>query len=88
MIKILNLKLVILLKFKKIKNAVLLTYVISDLKGKEIAGTFYKKELQKKKKKNRKEFSVEKLIKKKCDKLFIKWKEIDHSCNNWIDKNT
>ena len=51
MIKILNLKLVILLKFKKIKNAVLLTYVISDLKGKEIAGTFYKKELQKKKRK-------------------------------------
>ena len=54
MIKILNLKLVILLKFKKIKNAVLLTYVISDLKGKEIAGTFYKKELQKKKEKKSK----------------------------------
>ena len=32
---------------KKIKNNVLWTYVISDLKGEEIAGIFYKKELHK-----------------------------------------
>ena len=31
----------------KIKNTVLWTYIIIDLKGKEIVGTFYKKELQK-----------------------------------------
>ena len=31
----------------KIKNAVPCTYVISDLKGEEIVGTFYEKELQK-----------------------------------------
>ena len=30
---------------KKVKNTVLWTYVISDLKGKEIVGTFYEKEL-------------------------------------------
>ena len=58
------------------------------LKAKKLLERFTKKNCKKKKKKNRKEFSVEKLIKKKCDKLFIKWKEIDHSCNNWIDKNT
>ena len=33
---------------KKVKNTVPWTYVISDLKGKEIVGTFYEKELQKK----------------------------------------
>ena len=33
---------------KKVKNAVWWTYLISELKGKEIAGTFYEKELQKK----------------------------------------
>ena len=36
-----------LIKFlwlKKVKNTVPLTYVISDLKGKEIVGTFYEKE--------------------------------------------
>ena len=57
------------------------------LKAKRLLERFTKKNC-KKKKKNRKEFSAEKLIKKKCDKLFIKWKEIDHSCNRWIDKNT
>ena len=32
---------------KTVKNTVPWTYVISDLKGKEIVGIFYKKELQK-----------------------------------------
>ena len=35
---------------KKAKNTVPRTYVISDLKGEEIVGTFYEKELQKKSK--------------------------------------
>ena len=39
----------------KVKNTVLWTYVISDLKNKEIVGTFYKNELQKT---NQKEFRV------------------------------
>ena len=38
---------------KKIKNTVSWTYVINDLNGEEIFGTFYEKELQKKKKKKR-----------------------------------
>ena len=32
---------------KKVKNTVPWTHVISDLKGEEIIGTFYEKELQK-----------------------------------------
>ena len=32
---------------KRVKNTVPWTYVISDLKGKEIVGTFYENELQK-----------------------------------------
>ena len=35
---------------KKVKNTVLSTYVISDLKGEEIDGTFYEKELKNKSK--------------------------------------
>ena len=42
--------------------------VISDLKGEEIVGTFYEKELQKNKQTNQKEFRVEKVIKRKDDK--------------------
>ena len=52
----------------KVKNTVPWTYVISDLKGEEIVGTFYKKELQNP---NRKEFRVEKVIKRKGDKLYV-----------------
>ena len=35
---------------RKVKNTVSWTYVISDLKGEEIVGTFYEKELQDKSK--------------------------------------
>ena len=34
---------------KKVKNTIPWTYVINDLNGEEIIGTFYEKELQKKK---------------------------------------
>ena len=47
---------------KKVKNTVLWRYVISDFKGKEILGTFYRKELQNTK---QKKFKVEKVIKGK-----------------------
>ena len=44
----------------KVKHTLLWLYLISDLKGEKIFGTFYKKELQKT---NQKEFRVEKVIK-------------------------
>ena len=53
----------------KIKNTVLWTYVIYDLNGEEITRTFYKNELQKT---NQKEFTIEKVIKRKGDKLYFK----------------
>ena len=68
---------------KKVKNTVLWTYVISDLNGEEIIGTFYEKELQKT---NQQEFRIEKVIKRKGDKLYVKWKGYDNSFNSWIDK--
>ena len=53
----------------KIKNTVPWTYAISDLNGKEITGSFYEKELQKT---NQKEFRIEKVLKRKGDKLYVK----------------
>ena len=55
----------------KIKNTVPWTCVINDLNGEEIIGTFYEKELQKT---NQQEFRIEKVIKKKGDKFYDKWK--------------
>ena len=68
---------------KKIKNTVPWIYVINDLNGEEINGTFYENELQKT---NQKEFRIEKVLKKKGDKLYVKWKGYDNSFNSWIDK--
>ena len=59
------------------------TFVISDFKGEEIVETFYEKEWQKT---NQKEFRVEKVIKRKSDKPYVKWKGYDSSSNSWIDK--
>ena len=56
---------------RKIKNTFPWTYVINDLNSEEIAGTFYKKELQKF---NQEKFRMEKVIKRKENKLYVKWK--------------
>ena len=69
---------------KKVKSTIPSTYVINDLNGEEIVGTFYQKELQKT---NQKELRIEKVIKKKGDKLYVKWKGYNNSFNSWIDKN-
>ena len=70
---------------KKIKNTVPWTYVINDVNGEEIIGTFYEKELQKT---NQEEFRIEKVIKKKGNKLYVKSKGYDNSFNSWIDKKS
>ena len=51
---------------KKVRNTVPWTYVINDLMGEEIIGTFYEKELQKT---NQKEFRIKKVIKRKGERL-------------------
>ena len=61
----------------------LLRLVISDLNGEEITGSFYENELQKT---GQKEFRIEKVLKRKGDKLYVKWKEYDNRFKSWIDK--
>ena len=64
---------------KKVKNTEKWTYVIEDLNSEKILGTFYGKELQKT---NETEFRIEKVIKKKGDELYVKWKSYDNSFNS------
>ena len=68
---------------KKVKNTVPWTYVINDLNGEPITGTFYEKELQKT---NQKEFRIEKVLKRKGDQLYVKWQGCDNLFNSWINK--
>ena len=67
----------------EIKNTVPWTYVINDLNGEKIIGIFYEKELQKI---DQKEFRIEKVLKRKGDKSYVKWKGHNNSFNSWITK--
>ena len=66
-----------------IKNTIPWTYTISDLSGEKVIGAFCEKELQKT---NQKEFRIEKVLKRKGDQLYVKWKRYDNSFNSWINK--
>ena len=59
---------------KKVKNTAPWTYVINYLNSEENVETFYEKELQKI---SQKKFRIEKVIKGKGDKLYVKWKGYD-----------
>ena len=56
---------------KETKKIVPWTYVINGLNGEEIIGAFYENK---------------KVIKRKGDKLYVKWKGYDNSFNSCIDK--
>ena len=62
------------LLLKKLKNTVPRIYVINDLNGEQITGSIYEKELQKT---NQEEFRIEKVIKRKDVKTYVKWKGYD-----------
>ena len=51
--------------------------------GEEIIGTFYEKEFQRT---NKKQLRIEKVIKRKGDKLYVKWKGYNNLFDSWIDK--
>ena len=57
---------------KKVENTAPWTYIVNDLNGEEIIGTFYENKLQKT---NQKEFRIETVIKSKCDKLYVNEKD-------------
>ena len=54
------------------------------LKGEKILGKFLQKKVLQET--NHKEFRIEKLIKRKGNKLYVKWKGYDNSLDSWIDK--
>ena len=69
----------------KIKNTVPWTYAISDLNGEEITGSFYEKELQKT---SQEKFRIEKVLKRKGDKLHVKWNGYNNYLIVGLIKNT
>ena len=60
------------------------TYLLKDYKNDDIKGGFYEEEMQKVKHPN--VFLVEKILRKKGNKVFVKWLGFDKSHNSWILK--
>ena len=58
---------------KEIQNTVPWPYVINDLNGEQVIGTFYEKELRKT---NQEKFRIEKVIKKKGNNLMSNGKDM------------
>jgi len=59
------------------------TYKIVDQNGEEIQGSFYENELQM----TRQDiFRIEKVIKRRGNKLFVKWRGYSDKFNSWINK--
>ena len=57
--------------------------MISDLNGELIIESFYETELPKT---NQETFRIEKVLKRKDIKLYVKWKGYDSRFNRWINK--
>ena len=74
-------KFLLLIKLKIQFNGHMLLMILMLKKLQE--QTFYEKELQKT---NQEEFRIEKVLKRKGDKLYVKWKGYNNSFNSWIDK--
>ena len=68
---------------KKVKILCRGNMLLVTLTEKKLFRYFTKKELQKT---NQKKFQVEKQIKRKGDKLYLKWEGCDSLFNSWIDK--
>lgn len=71
---------------KKVNPSKPVTYLIEDLHKQPILGSFYAEELQKTD--NPDIYLIEKVIRKKGNKLFVKWLGLPNTENSWIEKRT
>ncbi|KAJ8915533.1 hypothetical protein NQ315_012416 [Exocentrus adspersus] len=71
--------------YKKIRLSNPTTYLLQNEAGKEITGGFYELELQKVKHPNA--HLVEKVLRKKGNKVFVKRLGYNDKHNSWIDSN-
>lgn len=60
------------------------TYKIQDYNREIIQGTFYEQEMQKT---TQDIYRIEKIIKRKGNKVLVKWRGYSEDFNSWVDKN-
>lgn len=74
-----------LFTIQKVKITNPVTYLLEDYRKHPILGAFYESELQKVK--HQDIYLVEKVIRKKGSKVFVKWLGLDNSHNSWVNKS-
>ena len=72
-------------KIDKVQNTNPSTYILKDYQGKIIKGAFYTEELQKSRFPDL--YLVEKVLKTRGNKVYVKWLGFPNDHNSWIDKN-
>lgn len=72
-------------KVSKVVPTEPITYHLADLKGERIKGGFYEPELQKTKMTD--VYLVEKIIRRKGNKVLVKWLGFDNEHSSWINAN-
>lgn len=70
----------------QINNTSPTTYKLKDTSEEEIKGSFYEQELQKTKYPD--VYLVEKVLRKKGDKVYVKWLGFDSSHNSWVHRKS
>lgn len=68
----------------KAQRTLPVTFLLEDLRGDPIRGCFYAQELQKTKHPD--VYLVERVLRKKGEKLYVKWLGFDNTHNSWINK--
>ena len=67
---------------KEIRDTNPITYILEDLQGEEIKGTFYEPELQKSKQQI---YRIEKVIEEENGRSLVKWKGYSDKFNSWVN---
>lgn len=72
-------------RIKSIQITNPVTYILEDYQGNPIKGGFYKEEIKRTRSPNT--YLVEKVLKSKGDKVYVKWLGFSNQHNSWIEKN-
>ena len=71
---------------RSVRKGTVPTYKVEEWDGTPIQGTFYEQDLQKVGYKDDGVFRIEKIVKRKGDKVLVKWKGWPDKYNSWLDK--
>ncbi|XP_011687491.1 PREDICTED: uncharacterized protein LOC105449809 [Wasmannia auropunctata] len=71
-------------RIAKVQSTNPTTYLLNDSRGEPVAGGFYEYELQRVS--NPDVYLVEKVLRKRGNKVYVKWLGMDSSHNSWINK--